>query len=162
MTRSTLLALALATFALPAWALGEADKKFLLESSEGAQYELALAQLAQQKATRPEVKAYATRLVSDHSTQNPALEKLLAAKGVTPSVGIKDEDHMRLTDLENQTGPAFDGRFVDEAVRINAEDKKSGAEEEKSTSDADIKAFLNQFASMDAEHEKAALALRKK
>lgn len=162
MTRPTLLAVALTLFAAPAWALGEDDKKFLLESSEGAQYELALARLAQQKATRPDVKGYAARLVSDHSTENPALDRLLAAKGVTPSVGIKDEDHMRLNDLSNQTGPAFDGRFVAEAVRINAEDKKSSAKEKSSTRDADIKAFLSRFASIDAEHEKAALALQKK
>ena len=162
MTRPTLLALALVTLAVPAWAIGEADKKFLLEDSEGAQYELALARLAQQKATRPEVKAYADRLVSDHSTENAALERLIASKGVTPSVGMTDEDRARLTELSSQTGAAFDGHFVDEAVRINAEDKKSSAKEKSSTHDADIKAFLKQFASMDAQHEKAALALQKK
>lgn len=124
MTRSTVLALALFAFAAPAFALTETDKKFLLENSEGAQYELALAQLAQQKATRPDVKAYADRLVADHATPNAALDKLLAAKGVTPTVGIQDAAHMRLTELTTQTGAAFDGKFADEAVRINAADKK--------------------------------------
>ncbi len=162
--RSTLLALTLLASQAPAFAaaINEADKKFLTDDEQGARYELALAQMAQQKATRPEVKAYAARLVKDHETQNPALEKLVASQGVTPSVGMKDEDQTRLNELSNQAGPAFDGKFVDEAVRVNAKDKKAGDQEKSSTSDADIKAFLNQFASMDSEHEKAALALQQK
>ena len=165
MTRPLLLAALFLVAMSPAWAqpaVGDGDKAFLVNEAQGSEYEKALAQLAQQKATRPDVKAYADRLVSDHAAQNAALAKLTAAKGVTPPVGMADADHSRLADLANQGGPAFDAAFAEEAVRINAEDKKAADAERSATGDADIKAFLGQFESMDAAHEQAALALRGK
>lgn len=159
-----LLAPALAAPLTPAWAasLANSDKQFLTDDAQGANYELALAKLAQQKATRAEVKSYADRLVSDHTTENAALEKLMAAKGVSPSTGLKAQDQSRLSQMSSQSGAMFDTAFVNEAVRINAKDKKSSAAEKSSTSDADIKGLLSQFASMDSGHEKAALALQGK
>ena len=167
--RLTLLALALlapnlAASLTPAWAASvtNSDKQFLTDSAQGANYELALAKLAQQKATQAEVKSFADRLASDHTTQNAALEKLMAAKGVSPSTGLKAADQSRLTQMSSQSGATFDTAFANEMARINDEDKKSTAAEKSSTSDADIKGFLGQFASMDSEHEKAALALQGK
>ncbi len=159
-----LLAPTLAAPLTPAWAasLANSDKQFLTNDAQGANYELALAKLAQRKATRADVKSYADRLVSDHTTQNAAMEKLMAAKGISPSTGLKPKDQSRLSRMSSQSGAMFDTAFVNAMIRVNAKDKKSSAAEKSSTSDADIKGFLSQFASMDSEHEKAALALQGK
>ena len=137
------------------------DRAFLVKAAQGSVYEKTLAELAQTRASRADVKAYASQIVSDHETANGALQDLATFKGVTLPTTMSAADQRRLKGMTAYTSKAFDAAFVKEAIRINAEDKKAGAAESARTQDADIKAFLDKFSSMDADHERMALALRK-
>ena len=137
------------------------DQQFLLKDAQGGAYELAIATLAQQRSSRSDVKAYASRLITDHAAYNQALQELALAKGVTLPTTMTAQDQVRLNSINSQAGSTADASFIEEAIRINAEDKQDAAEEAAKTADPDIKAFLTKFASVDAEHERLALALRK-
>ena len=133
-----------------------ADKKFLTKDAQGSAYELASAKLAVDKASGASVKDYAQKLVSDHDRVNAALEKLGQDKGLTLPTDMDASDRKRLAKLVSLTGAAFDKAYVKEAVRINTDDKRDADKERRRTKDDAVRSFLDQFSSMDAEHEKLA------
>ncbi len=137
------------------------DRQFLIKDAQGGAYEIAIAALAQQRTSREDVRAYASRLIADHATYNQALQELGRAKGIELPTDMTAEDRVRLNGLNVYTGSTADRSFIEEAIRVNAEDKQDAAEEAAKTSDPDIRAFLRKFEAVDAEHERMALALRR-
>lgn len=137
------------------------DRQFLVKDAQGGAYEIAIAALAQQRTSRADVKAYASRLIADHAAYNQGLQELAQAKGIELPTEMTADDRVRLNGINGQAGRTADRSFIAEAIRINAEDKQDAAEEAAKTADPDIRAFLHKFAAMDAEHEKMALALRR-
>ncbi len=153
----TVFAILLALAAPPAFAaVSTADRSFLIHEAQGGAYELAIAQLATQKATHDDIKAYAQRIVADHEQGNKALQQLAQSKGVSLPTGMTHDEQTRFAGLQNLQGTDFDRAYVKAAVRINAEDRRDFANEAKTTHDADIHAYVQRFAAMDAEHEQAA------
>ena len=137
------------------------DRQFLIKDAQGGAYEIAIAALAQQRTSREDVRAYASRVIADHATYNQALQELGRAKGVELPTDMTAEDRVRLNGLNVYTGSTADRSFIEEAIRVNAEDKQDAAEEATRTSDPDIRTFLRKFEAVDAEHERMALALRR-
>lgn len=137
------------------------DHQFLVKDAQGGAYEIAIAALAQQRSSRDDVKAYASRIIKDHSTYNQALQELAHAKGMELPTTMTADDQVRLNTINSQAGSTADRSFIEEAVRINAEDKRDAVEEIAKTADPDIRAFLQKFEAVDAEHERLALALRR-
>jgi predicted outer membrane protein len=62
--------------------LKRADRKFITKAAESSQKEVAIAQLAAQRATRPEVRSHAQELASDHQRLNSELVQLAQRKGL--------------------------------------------------------------------------------
>src|SRR6185436_5788331 len=56
---------------------------FIRHAAQGGTAEIALAQLAKDKASNADVKAYAERLERDHSKANDELKSLASSKHVT-------------------------------------------------------------------------------
>ncbi len=165
MKRSMVLAIGVLGFAGQAFAqsgsLSKSDKEYLIKDRRGAAYELESAKLAVSKASRDDVKSYAQKLVHDHIDYNAELEKLVKAQGVTLPTEPDAADKAHMADLEKLSGKAFDTLYIQEALRINAEDKKAAEKEKSETKDPTIKDFIAKFADMDAEHEKLAKQLEK-
>ena len=153
----TLGCLLLASPVLAQTALTAADRAYLTDTAQGSAYELRLAQTAAQSVKRDDVRAYASRLVQDHAAYSKALGQLAQAKGIVLPPEMKDTDRTRLAAFN----PITDETFLNEAIRLNAEDKKISAEQAARTADPDIKAFLRQFEAADSEHERVALSLRR-
>jgi putative membrane protein len=53
--------------------LARADRKFMQEAAEGGLFEVQAAQLASTKATDPNVKSFASKLVDEHTAANNEL-----------------------------------------------------------------------------------------
>ena len=153
----------IAGFALPALAqsgtLSESDKAFLTKDRRGAAYELESAKFAETRAKRQDVKSYAQKLVHDHEAYNAALEKLGKEQGVTLPTEPDATDKVKMAELEKLNGDAFDKIYIQDALRINTEDKKDAEKEKSETKNEAIKSFIAKFADMDAEHEKLAKEL---
>ena len=162
MTATLFLAFLVATtlVAAPAAAqLASADRDFLVQDAQGAAYELELAKLAVDRASREDVKAYARRLVADHDGYNAALQALGREKGVTLPTDLTTASTVKLTALKALSGALFDKAFIEEAARVNADDVQEADRERKGTRDEAIKAFLAKFTAMDAEHASLARTL---
>ena len=139
----------------------QTDRAYLMKDSRGAAYELDSAKLAVKQASRDDVKRYAAKLVNDHEKYNAALEQLGEQEGLTLPTEPDTADKARMDDLERLTGAAFDARYIEEALRINADDKQDATKEKDATKSEPIKAFIAKFADMDAEHERLAKVLEK-
>ena len=137
------------------------DRQFLIKDAQGGAYEIAIAALAQQRTSREDIRAYASRIIADHAIYNQALQELAGAKGVELPTDMTAEDRVRLNGINVYSGGTADRSFIEEAIRINAEDKQDAADEAAKTPDPDIRAFLRKFEAVDAEHERMALALRR-
>ena len=142
-----------------AQAVDSADRDYLVQDAQGAAYELNLAKLAVDKASRADVKAYAGKLVADHETYNAALQALGKEKGLSLPNDMTSGDTVKLTALKALSGSLFDKAFIEQATSINAEDVKEADKERKSTKDEVIRSFIGKFASMDTEHEALAKKL---
>ena len=160
--RHATLAAAVLLAATPAFAaVSAADRSFLQHEAQGAAYELALAQLAQQKATRDDIKTYAQQLIADHEQANNALDQLAQSKGVSLPKNLSSDDQTRLAGLQNLQGNDFDRSFVREELRINRGDKRDFAKEAKATHDREVRAYVKQFSAMDQKHAEKARQLQK-
>ena len=59
-----------------------ADTKFMKEAAQGGMAEVALGQLAVEKASNADVKKFGQRMVDDHSKANDKLKQLASQKNV--------------------------------------------------------------------------------
>jgi putative membrane protein len=73
-----------------------AGRKFLNDAALGGMTEVEAGQLALRKAQQSDVKAFAERMVKDHSKANEELKQIAAAKGVTLP---RQLDRKHLSDL---------------------------------------------------------------
>ena len=74
--------------------------------------EIDLARLAQIKATRADVKAYAQMLETDHQKANDELMAIAKSKLVTISTDSTTEEKAARARLEKLTGTAFDNAYT--------------------------------------------------
>lgn len=150
----SLAAIALASPVVATARVAPVDRAFLEKTSQGADYELALAHTAVVDAKHPEVRAYAQRIVKDHEQANMVLRQLLKAEGVPVPANMTAPDTARLSQLKTLRGAAFDKRYIAEVTRINAEDERESSKESRTTKDQQIKSYLKRFSQMDAEHKR--------
>lgn len=78
-------------------------------------------ELARERATSAGVKAFAERMVTDHTGVNKAASDLVGRLGVTPepsatSQKLTSDGEQARTALQGQTGAAFDKAYVDGEV----------------------------------------------
>lgn len=83
--------------------------------------EVAVAKLAEQKATDPDVKSFARMMVSDHEAMLKKGGELGKQLNIVPAAGEKAEDVTDQAndikkDLEGKTGKDFDKAYVDKMV----------------------------------------------
>jgi len=62
------------------------DKRFVKKVAEGGQLEIAIAQLAADRATNADVKSFAQQLVNDHQEMSQKLEQLAQNKGLQSEI----------------------------------------------------------------------------
>src|SRR5512138_2020716 len=61
--------------------LSEKDKTFMKKAAKGGMMEVAMGQVAEQKAQSEDVKAFGKRMVTDHGKANDELKSIASKKG---------------------------------------------------------------------------------
>jgi putative membrane protein len=126
--------------------------------------EVQMARLASEKASDPQVKAFASKLVTDHSKANEQLKTIASTKNleVPTSPGMMHKTMMEKYEHQS-SGKSFDQDFVKAMVK----DHKNAIELfEKAASDesmdADLRAFAKKALPTLREHLKSAEGLESK
>ena len=105
-------------------AVTDQDKTFLSTASQSDYNEIKLSQLAETKATDPQVKKFAEKMVTDHTALEAKMKPYADAWGLTPATTL-DADHQAVYDkLNGLSGADFDKEYMSamEADHMKAED----------------------------------------
>lgn len=160
-TASSTSGTAPATATTATMALTDKDKDFVTTAGKGGKAEVELAQDAVSHATNPDVKAFAQKLIEDHTKANTDLGQIAASKGVT----IPSEAEAKMKEakerIEKLTGKTFDEAFVKQMVEDHKSTIKLFEDESKAAADPDIKKFAESTLPTLREHLKKAEGLEK-
>lgn len=159
MLKAILLGAFLMLAGAEAMAASPFDEQFVRYEAQGSLYELAFARLGEARATRPEVRAYATTLVNDHEAYNGALRDLAETKGIAVPSAIAKTDQKRLDRLSGTRGIAFDTAFIQEARRINGDVIRAFRRQASRTTDPDIRGLVTRFQEVEEKHDAVARTL---
>jgi putative membrane protein len=83
--------------------------------------DISYARLVPSRAERADVKAFGTRMLTDHTGVNGMVEALLTKLGVTPvenqaSLDFRDESANRRDEMRELSGYAFDSTYIENEV----------------------------------------------
>lgn len=117
------------------------DADFAVEAGNGGMAEVAMAQLAQQKATNPDVKAFAAKMITDHTKANDKLMALAKQKSITLPAAVSNDEQKKMDDMSKKSGKDFDKAYVSEMVDDHNKDVKEFTDASKNLKDADLKSF---------------------
>ena len=118
----TALTLALTAASYGAWAKETPGQQFIAKAVQGNLAEVAMGQLAQQKANRDDVRAFGRTLEQDHSAANQQATASASTVNATVPTGPSKKqkaDHDRLAKL---SGTSFDREFVKHMVAGHKKD----------------------------------------
>lgn len=122
-------------------ALTPDDKEFVSKAGMGGLAEVMMGNLALQKASHADVKAFGQRMVTDHSKANEELQQLATAKGVALPAELAGETKAAYDHLSSLSGAEFDKAYMKHMVEDHEKDVAEFDKASTSATDADLKAW---------------------
>jgi putative membrane protein len=93
-------------------AMNATDRTFLTMAAQGGNAEVSLAKLALQKSSNTTVKAFAQRMVRDHTKANTQLAQIASSLGVAVPMTVSRKDAAMKARLSQLSGAAFDSAYL--------------------------------------------------
>jgi len=138
--------------------LSWSDKRFVTKAAEEGHDEVALAELAAQRATNPEVRSFAQKLVDDHTKVNSELMTIASQKNVKID---KDDDKDRTYKrLSKKSGSEFDAEFVETMIDEHEKDIKMFEKASTNAKDTEVRSFASTNVTHLRDHLQQAQNLR--
>lgn len=88
------------------------DQQFVMEAAEGGMLEVKLGELASQKGTTQDVKAFGKTMVTDHTKVNEELKALAQKKQLTIPTAIGAKKQQKYDSLAALNGEQFDMLYM--------------------------------------------------
>lgn len=124
--------------------LKSADSTFAMKAAQGGLTEVKAGQLAVDKASNPDVKAFGQQMVDDHSKANDQLKSVAQEEGMTLPTDINAKQQAMYDKLSKLSGADFDKAYVKSMVMDHQEDVKEFTKESTNGKDPKIKGFASQ------------------
>jgi putative membrane protein len=112
------------------------DKMFLRKAAEGGIAEVKLGQLAAQKASSEDVKAFGQKMVDDHTKLNLEIAQIADSMGVMLPKSMNKEDQAEFDKLNALSGNDFDIEYLTFMVKDHHKDLHEFRMEAASPTDA--------------------------
>jgi len=128
------------------------DQKFVKNAAEGGMAEVKLGQLAAQKATNPDVKAFGQKMVDDHTALSNQLMPVAQRMGITPPATLDKKDQAEYDRLNALSGDAFDKAYVQAMAADHKKDLKDFKYEASNTNNSDLKQVAQQGQQVIQQH----------
>ena len=129
---------------------------FAKKAAIGGLAEVQMGQMAADKATDPDVKSFAQRMVTDHSKANDELKSLASTKSWTLPAGLDAKHRAAMNRLQKATGAAFDRQYMNAMVSDHNADVAAFRSYSKSGADAELKSWAGTTLPTLEEHQKMA------
>jgi len=131
-------------------------------AAQADQNEIAMSKLAVDKATNPDVKMFAEKMVKEHTAMTESMKPFADKWGLTAPMG-PDADHQKEIDkLNTLSGKDFDKEYIDDMVSDHAKAYKAFVKESDDTKLPDFKAAVIAGKKHVAAHKNMAYDLKKK
>ena len=117
------------------------DLKFYRDAAEGGMAEVAMGNLAQQKAHSQSVKDFGAQMVKDHSAANEKLKALAESKNITLPANPSVAEMTAKAKLQVLSGDSFDKSYIKGMIKDHEEDIAEFQKEAASGQDPDARAF---------------------
>jgi putative membrane protein len=135
-----------------------ADVEFAQKAAKGGKHEVDGARFAASKASHAGVKAFANKLVKDHTAANNELTSLMKKK----QIAMPADDKAAPEPWRQQTGAAFDRAYIEHAISAHEKDIALFEAEAKDGGDAELKAWAAKKLPALREHLKTAQDVKAK
>ena len=123
-----------------------ADKEtsdFLVRAMNGGIMEVALGNIADQKAKSERVKAFGEMMIKDHEAANNKIKDLAAARTVELPPRVSDKNAEMMKKVNESTLEKFDRTYIDMMVDDHKEDIKEFEEAGNKINDTEVRQFIN-------------------
>jgi putative membrane protein len=140
-------------------AMSNDDKEFLSEAGMGGLYEVQAGALAARKTSNDAVRAFAQRMIADHTRANDELSQLATTKGIALPTELDAEHKGAIDHLESLSGAEFDKAYMEHMVDDH---QKTVADFEKastSANDGDVRAWAVRTLPVLREHSQLTTGL---
>lgn len=138
-----------------------ASANFLMKAADGGLAEVSAGEMAQQKATNPRVKSFASMMVNDHSGANAQVKSLAAARNVVLPSAPSPEHQQKAAQVNQKSGKAFDAAYMDMMVEDHKKTISLFESASNDTKDTEVKTFIEQTLPKLRAHLDSAQAIRK-
>ncbi len=117
------------------------DLAFMNDAAPGGMAEVELGRLAMKQAASKDVKAFAERMIADHSKAGEELKALAQQKKVTLPPDIMPTHKEAMAKLSKLSGAEFDKEYVKAMIMDHEKDVTAFEATAKGAVDSDVKAF---------------------
>jgi putative membrane protein len=135
---------------------------FLVKAADGGMAEVALGEVAQQKATNSSVKQVASMMVTDHSSANGQVKSLAAQRNVTLPAVPGDDHQKKSDDLLKKSGADFDKSYMNTMIDDHQKTIDLFEDASGDVNDAEIKTFIDNTLPKLRMHLDSAKAIQKR
>jgi putative membrane protein len=142
-----------------AGAISASDTTFLQRAAEANAAEVKINQAAQTRATERVVKAFADRMVEDHSASNRELDALARKKNVALTIEPDAEHLMKIGNLQKLQADEFDHAYAQVMIEDHASGARLFEQAARDAGDADVRKFAQAALEMWRAHAASAQAL---
>ncbi len=143
-------------------AITEQDKVFLMKAAQANVNEIRFSVLAKARASRPDVKAFAGKMVTDHTLLQKKLRPFAMAWSVTLPRTLDAQHRASYKNLRKLSGAAFDKAYMDVMDTDHNATLEAFTHEVNIVSDPDFKSTVIGEKSVIAAHTNMADDLKSK
>jgi len=122
--------------------------------------ELALSQLAADRASNPDVKSYAQELITACQQLNNDLQTLAGQKNIDISKSVQKGQTEDVASLTNKSGQDFDRAYLKQMVKENGETAALFKKESSDGKDSDVMALASKYLPIVHDHLERAKSLK--
>jgi putative membrane protein len=143
-------------------AVTQEDRQFLTRAAQANLDTIMLSRLAKTRASRPDVKAFAEKMVTDHTILQKKLQPFALAWSVTLPKTADAEHRAEYRKLRHLSGAAFDKEYVNVMDKDHNDVLVAFTHEANIASDPDFKSTIISEKSVTAAHTNMADDLKSK
>ncbi len=137
------------------------DKQFIMTASQSDLTEITLSKLALSKTMNSKVKAYAEKMIRDHTKLEADMKPYADKMGVPPATALNDEHQQLLTQLQGLSGADFDKQYMSDMDTSHHATLDAFKSELSTTTDAQLKPTVRKGERVVAQHTELADKLSK-
>ena len=128
------------------------DLRFARDAARGGVAEIKLGNLAQSKATSDTVKAFAQRMIAEHTTTGDHLKQAASKDNISLPEQLSAKDQSTFDALSKLSGADFDRAYAQDMIKDHQADLAAFQKEAASGKDEALRDFASQTLPMIEEH----------